>query len=67
MVGGVSGGALAWAGTRAIESQLYGVGTTDPLSWAIALVSLGAALLAAIVRPAVRAAYIDPNAALRTD
>ena len=67
VVGGVSGGALAWAGTRAIESQLYGVGTTDPLSWAIALVSLGAALLAAIVPPAVRAACIDPNAALRTD
>jgi putative ABC transport system permease protein len=65
--GGVLGCALAWAGTRAIEAQLYGVGSHDALSWIAALGVLGAALLLAVLRPAIRAARVDPMEALRAD
>jgi hypothetical protein len=39
------GCALAWAGTQAIDGQLYGIGSRDPLSWIVALGMLCAALL----------------------
>ena len=65
--GALLGCALAWAGTRAIEAQLYGVGSRDPLSWIAALGVLGVALLLAVLRPAARAARVDPMEALRAD
>jgi len=58
---------LAWISTRAIKAQLYGVGSHDPLSWIAALGVLGAALLLAVLRPASRAARVDPIEALRAD
>jgi len=67
VTGAVLGGALAWAGTRAIEAQLYGVSSRDPLSWIAALGVLAAALLLAVLHPAVRAARVDPMEALRAD
>jgi len=65
--GAALGCALAWAGTRAIEAQLYGVGSRDPLSWIAALMLLCAALLLAVLRPAARAARVDPMKALRAE
>jgi putative ABC transport system permease protein len=65
--GAALGCALAWAVTRAIEAQLYGVGSRDPLSWIAALGVLGVALLPAVLRPATRAARVDPMEALRAD
>jgi predicted permease len=65
--GAVLGCVLAWAATRAIETQLFGVGSRDPLSWIVALCVLGAALLLAVLRPATRAARVDPMEALRAD
>ena len=65
--GTVLGCALAWAGKRAIEAQLYGVSSHDPLSWVAALVVLSVALLLAVLRPATRAARVDPIEALRAD
>ena len=65
--GALLGCALAWAATRAIESQLYGVRSLDPLSWIAALGVLGVALLVAVLLPAARAARIDPMEALRAD
>jgi predicted permease len=65
--GAVLGCALAWAATRALEAQLYGVGSRDPLSWIAALGVLCAALLLAVLRPAIRAARVDPMEALRAD
>jgi predicted permease len=65
--GAALGCVLAWAATRAIKAQLYGVGSHDPLSWIAALAVLGAALLLAVLRPASRAARIDPMEALRAD
>jgi predicted permease len=67
IVGAVLGCALAWVGTRAIEAQLYGVNSRDPLSWIAALGVLCAALLLAVLRPATRAARVDPMEALRAD
>lgn len=65
--GAALGSALAWAATRAIEAQLYGVGSHDPVSWIAALAVLCAALLLAVLRPAARAARVDPMEALRAD
>lgn len=65
---GLGAGLLgALAATRFIGSQLYGVGTTDPATFAgvttlLALVCLGAALV-----PAWRALRADPAATLRLD
>jgi predicted permease len=65
---GAAGGALlSWGATRAIRSQLFQVAAVDPASWAAALVVLGVALLAAVVRPAVRAARVDPIVTLQAD
>jgi putative ABC transport system permease protein len=65
--GAVLGCVLAWAGTRAIQAQLYGVSSRDPLSWIAALAVLSAALLFAVWRPAARAARVDPMEALRAE
>jgi putative ABC transport system permease protein len=65
--GAALGCALAWAGTLAIEAELYGVSSRDPLSWIAALGVLCAALLLAVWRPAIRAARVDPMEALRAD
>jgi putative ABC transport system permease protein len=65
--GAVLGCAIAWAGTRALKAQLYGVGSGDPISWISALGVLAAALLLAVLRPAARASRIDPIEALRSD
>jgi ABC-type antimicrobial peptide transport system permease subunit len=67
IAGAALGCALAWAGTRAIEAQLFGVGSRDPLSWIAALAVLCVALLIAVLRPAVRAARVDPMQALRAE
>jgi ABC-type antimicrobial peptide transport system permease subunit len=55
----------AWAGTHWIGSMLFGLRGTDPATTAIAAGLLAATALAAALVPAVRAARIDPLAALR--
>jgi len=67
VAGAVLGCALAWAGTQVLEAQLYEVSSHDPLSWIAALGVLGGALLLAVLRPAARAARVDPMEALRAD
>ena len=66
-VGAILGWALAWVMTRAIETQLYGIGSHDPVSWIATLGVLSVALLLAVLRPATRAARVDPMEALRAD
>ena len=65
--GALLGCALAWIGTRALQSQLYEVDALDLTSWTAALLGLALVLLAAVFRPAYRAAHVDPVAALKAD
>jgi hypothetical protein len=67
VAGAFLGCALAWVATRAIEAQLYGVSSRDPLSWIAALGVLCLTLLFAVLRPATRAARVDPMEALRAE
>jgi predicted permease len=65
--GSLIGCALGWAGTRALQSQLYEVTALDPWAWVAALIALAVTLVVAVVGPAYRAAHVDPIAALRSD
>ena len=64
-MGGTVGMILAGCVTRAIAGYLYGIGSTDLLTFAaIAGILSGVAFLAALV-PARRATRVDPVVALR--
>ncbi|HET9948498.1 MAG TPA: FtsX-like permease family protein, partial [Longimicrobiales bacterium] len=65
---GLAAGTLAaLLATRALESLLYGIGPTDPLTWAAVIAVLGGVALAACWVPARRAAAIDPASTLRLE
>jgi ABC-type antimicrobial peptide transport system permease subunit len=53
-----------WLG-RLVESQLYGVSATDPLTAAAAVALLAAVSLVAGLVPSARAARVQPTTALR--
>jgi ABC-type antimicrobial peptide transport system permease subunit len=59
------GAVLAWWVTRAMETLLYGVGSSDPLTFALVAALLGTVSVAACAIPAVRAARVDPMLVLR--
>jgi predicted permease len=64
-IGSVLGLAGAFAGTRYLETQLFGIDPTDPLTFAGVCVVLAVAGLAACAIPARRAMRVDPVIALR--
>ena len=67
VAGVVLGLAAAFGLTRVMESILYEVSTTDPLSFTVApVVLVGVAFLATWL-PARRAARVDPVEALRAE
>lgn len=61
------GAGLAWAGTRLIDSRLYGVAPNDPPTLALAAALLLLVALSASYLPARRASRLDPTAALRRE
>jgi putative ABC transport system permease protein len=52
---------------RLFRSQLYGVGSTDPLTLALAVVMAAVMIGLASALPARRAAGVQPMRALRTE
>jgi ABC-type antimicrobial peptide transport system permease subunit len=64
-IGAALGIGLAFALTRFLESILYGVGPSDPLTFASVVVLLAAVAAIACGIPARRASRVDPMVALR--
>jgi putative ABC transport system permease protein len=63
---GLLAGLLAALGlTRLIANILYDVDPTDPATFALTALALCVTALAACVLPALKAAHVDPNIALR--
>jgi len=67
LVGVGCGLAGALAVTRALSTLLFGVTTTDPITFAFVAGTLAIVALLASYLPARRAARVDPMTALRTD
>jgi predicted permease len=67
LIGIVPGVLIAYAAARAMGALLFGVRPEDPLTIAVAAVACFLTAVAACLRPALRAARIDPISALRAD
>jgi putative ABC transport system permease protein len=59
------GAVLAWSVTRAMDTLLYNVGPTDPLTFALVVGLLAGVSAVACAIPAMRAARVDPMLVLR--
>jgi predicted permease len=67
LIGLGAGLALAFAATRVMASLLYGVGATDPATFASVAAALALVSLAAAWVPGRRATQVDPIVAMRAD
>jgi putative ABC transport system permease protein len=57
----------AWALSRVLTSQLYGVSARDPFTYLSVALLLGVVALAASYLPARRALRVDPMTSLRSE
>ena len=64
-VGAAIGLLASFGATRALETLLFNITATDPVTFSVMLLILAAAALLAVYLPARRAARIDPIVALR--
>jgi ABC-type lipoprotein release transport system permease subunit len=62
-----TGSVLAYVLAKSLRGMLFGVAPTDPLVFALAALVLLITAAAATAIPAMRAARLDPIAALRAD
>jgi predicted permease len=67
LIGVVPGIGIAYLAARAMQSLLFGVPAADPLTFLVVALLCFAAVVIACVRPAWRAARIEPIAVLRAD
>ncbi|HTL67636.1 MAG TPA: ABC transporter permease [Lacunisphaera sp.] len=65
--GALAGLAAAWAGSRALQSQLFGVSGADLPTYSISAALLVLAALVACILPARRATQVNPTEALRAE
>jgi ABC-type antimicrobial peptide transport system permease subunit len=63
----VLGLAAGTAVTRLMESMLYGISPLDATTWALAVLVMATAAMAAGLIPARRAARVDPVIAMQTE
>ena len=61
---GLAGGMVV---TRLMESMLYGISPLDATTWALAVLLMAVAAVAAGLIPARRAARVDPIIAIQTE
>jgi len=66
-VGLVVGLTITYSVRRFVESMLFGLSAADPLTYALVVGLLVAVTLLATLRPAHRAAHVDPMTALRAE
>lgn len=66
-IGIAIGIAAAYGLTRVLSGLLFGVKSTDPLTYVMVAMILGAVALAAAFIPARRATQVDPILALRQE
>jgi putative ABC transport system permease protein len=65
---GIATGTLAALGvTRVLSTMLFGVRTTDPASYGLVILALGAIAFLACYLPARRATRLDPMIAMRSE
>jgi putative ABC transport system permease protein len=67
VIGVLAGAALAVAAGRVLATMLFGLHSTDALTYAVVFAIVVPAVLLAAVLPAVGAARVDPLAALRNE
>jgi ABC-type antimicrobial peptide transport system permease subunit len=64
-IGVAAGAPAAWASTRLVETQLFGIKPADPMTMLLAAIGIAAVALFSGYLPARRATAIDPMRALR--